>query len=924
MADILNFKEPFNPTLFDQLVSSALDKSSPASKESDIALHKFKNNEEAYLRIEPILTGCKLTESHFIALQIFENLIKTRFYTFNDEQKVNFRVFLFKLMVEKSRINDIALPKYNQVFINLIKREWPSKYPNLVSELINTAQSINIACCTNTFRVFKLLIEEIYCAQNVEVKFRKYKGQITRDVPLILDFVNMVMEKGKGMDESLVENAFVMLSTFVKYVLDDFDDNFVRYVTSYLNSRHTISVVKVLYEINRKKENELVNDEFFRFLSMYFNKFKSDHGAHNTDMFSSIPVDGSKCINKLISGNFRREYGRMTPSERDFLLQSSYLMTTIKNDTFTPFVIAFAELSDLRIFKVLLDKLPLTNKTFSVILSKMPRPIEVLIVENEDGEIVREKVEGTENLEFGKMMAYKAWQFAHSNSGYAKSHLLQILESLFSMEDEMNSNLLNRMCWTVGCIQGALSSEEEDPFYVDVLKDLLTLCENRHRKEDKAIIASNIMYVVGKYYQFLKRNRNFLRTVVKKLFEFMKEEYEGIKDMACDTLLMICEKVTIQDLNQEFVGEIIENLNEITLLLQNYQKRIVYTSVLIVIQNRTDLIEKLCAVLKNTNFGTKETCHYIKSQTLVLRYYVSYEEAKFILNFFNNSDLYVKYDVLEYFVAYFRHVKFEEATFDMAGFFINLGPFDFRNLNVLSALSARINGYEENEDPSDENDENRVERKTRQVSAIPVDTPITNSYFDSIINLLIIPSIPGIKRSDDFAYAYYNFIEKSVNIVFINKILLNDEFMETVYAGLTYQYNISLKCVKILSRLYQVSAERDLVIFMERNVLRSVENLIGIILDKDKEYIFNECVVLLQYLLKNNYMNAQTSLLELLSALQNISKEYVLLFIKGMVEINSRKVLFEHVKDFKIRALEYFDNDEYNDELELLGERIYQ
>lgn len=72
-----------------------------------------------------------------------------------------------------------------------------------------------------------------------------------------------------------------------------------------------------------------------------------------------------------------------------------------------------------------------------------------------------------------------------------------------------------------------------------MIRTLLNLCEIRKGKENKAIVASNIMYVVGAYPKFLKANWNFLKTVVKKLFEFMKEPFPGVMDMACNTFLTI-------------------------------------------------------------------------------------------------------------------------------------------------------------------------------------------------------------------------------------------------------------------------------------------------------------------------------------------------------------------------------------------------
>ena len=60
-------------------------------------------------------------------------------------------------------------------------------------------------------------------------------------------------------------------------------------------------------------------------------------------------------------------------------------------------------------------------------------------------------------------------------------------------------------------------------------QDLLGLCEQKKGKDNKAIIASNIMYIVGQYPRFLRAHWRFLKTVVNKLFEFMHETHEGVQ-----------------------------------------------------------------------------------------------------------------------------------------------------------------------------------------------------------------------------------------------------------------------------------------------------------------------------------------------------------------------------------------------------------
>ena len=65
----------------------------------------------------------------------------------------------------------------------------------------------------------------------------------------------------------------------------------------------------------------------------------------------------------------------------------------------------------------------------------------------------------------------------------------------------------------------------KSPPSISDMQDLLGLCEQKRGKDNKAIIASNIMYVVGQYPRFLRAHWRFLKTVVNKLFEFMHGEF---------------------------------------------------------------------------------------------------------------------------------------------------------------------------------------------------------------------------------------------------------------------------------------------------------------------------------------------------------------------------------------------------------------
>jgi exportin-1 len=72
-----------------------------------------------------------------------------------------------------------------------------------------------------------------------------------------------------------------------------------------------------------------------------------------------------------------------------------------------------------------------------------------------------------------------------------------------------------------------VDEDVEKRFLVTVIKDLLGLTEMKRGKDNKAVVASNIMYIVGQYPRFLKAHWKFLKTVANKLFEFMHETHEG-------------------------------------------------------------------------------------------------------------------------------------------------------------------------------------------------------------------------------------------------------------------------------------------------------------------------------------------------------------------------------------------------------------
>lgn len=239
-----------------------------------------------------------------------------------------------------------------------------------------------------------------------------------------------------------------------------------------------------------------------------------------------------------------------------------------------------------------------------VMIEKMVKPEEVLIVENDEGEIVREFVKESDTIQLYKTSRECLVYLTH----------LDVVDTETIMSDKLARQVdgtewswvnCNTLCWAIGSISGAMNEETEKRFLVTVIKDLLGLTELKRGKDNKAVVASNIMYIVGQYPRFLKAHWKFLKTVVNKLFEFMHETHAGVQDMACDTFIKIANKckrhfVALQPGESEpFIDEIVRTLRKITIDLNPQQVHTFYEACghMINAQGQKSVQERLIAEL---------------------------------------------------------------------------------------------------------------------------------------------------------------------------------------------------------------------------------------------------------------------------------------------------------------------------------------
>ncbi|MES1905324.1 MAG: Exportin-1 [Paramarteilia canceri] len=180
------------------------------------------------------------------------------------------------------------------------------------------------------------------------------------------------------------------------------------------------------------------------------------------------------------------------------------------------------------------------NKIRYGIIQNMSKPEEVIIIEDEYHNIVREKLKDTNKIKIYHVMASTLQNLMIIDEETTTSIMVELLKkqtgtwagSLDYDSDEddcpkhgSNPNWtyreINSICWAIGSVSGIMNVEKESKFLVLALKELLNMNEVLDVQASKAVIASDVMYIIGQYPRFLSNNTKFCRTVMEKLFEFM-------------------------------------------------------------------------------------------------------------------------------------------------------------------------------------------------------------------------------------------------------------------------------------------------------------------------------------------------------------------------------------------------------------------
>ncbi|KAM9859239.1 exportin-1-like [Aulostomus maculatus] len=617
-SKLLDFSQPLDINLLENVINTMHHGTGSQQQVAHELLNNLKDHPDAWTKVDKILQRSKDIQTKYYALQILERFVQTRWKILPRNQSDGIKKFVVQSVIETSRhpTNEkegVCLFKLNMVLVEILKQEWPNNWPNFIGDIV-CASMTSESLCENNMVILKLFSEEVFdfsSGQMTQLKAKHLKEHLRNEFPQIFRLCLFVMDKSQNAQlvYTTLETLLHLLHSILgaEYGIPDyiFESNLISYLVNFLNvPMFRNLVLRCLTEIAGVC------------VTKYEEKFVS--------LFTQ-----TMCLLKQIlplNTNIRLAYDQAKNEEQNFIQNLSLFMCTFQKVhsqlierrpnlrgmlmEALHYMLLLSKVEETEIFKICLEywnhlagelyrecsvssaAIPLLygvlprrqvylgvlSHVRSLMVSRMAKPKEVLVVENDHGELVREFMKDTDAINLYKTMRETLVYLTHLDYADTQRIMTEKLQNQVNMSDWGWRNL-NTLCWAIGSISGAMPEDDEMKFLVIVFKGLLKLCEQK-RGQDKVIVASNMMYVVGQYPRFLRAHWVLLKVVVKKLFEFMHETHDGVQDMACDTFFKVAQKCRhsfVQLQEGELVPLIDEILHDINAIICDLQPQQIHT-----------------------------------------------------------------------------------------------------------------------------------------------------------------------------------------------------------------------------------------------------------------------------------------------------------------------------------------------------------
>ena len=654
---------PFTPesvALLDQLMQ-AVSGADPQQRTAALdILGQLKEAGNLWIHVDTILQHTRLSDTKFFALSVLESVIQKAWNAISPDQREALKNYISTQVI--TACSDPAasgfLSKLNGVLVEIVKHEWTKTWGSFIPEICGAAKTSQ-PLCENTMNILKLLSEEIFDSSSRPLSSRRrseLKVAMNNEFSKIYELCNWVLSTAilhpGAIQNSLIRATLSTLAAFLDWIppVHVFSGNITDLLVNGLleQPQFRTSTLDCLTEIaGVKLDLTPGHSDYQMYSSFVFNLLANVIGK--LMVVCPLPLQAADPSVRTVSVKLALFFGAYLQSHLALLETAEIGMSGTENGQMLRQQVGLALKYELALTEMLEDEgfkiccefwLWLTKKLYedrfqqtamlktqmqtevydpalsqlrSLLVIRTAKPTEVLVSVDEHGNTMRVNLEDTEVTALYEVMRDILVYLTHLDPVDMYERISHRLSKQMDGTEWSWKNI-SSLSYAIGSISGTMSEDFERKFVVHVIKDLLALCEGKRGKENKAVVASNIMYVVMQYPRFLKNHWNFLKTVVKKLFEFMHEPHPGIKDMSCETLLRIAQKcgnefvqVQVQhDQREPYLFEIVRGLETHLCDLENHQKFVFYEALGQIVGNVSDLKEVTYSLEVCMNLVTAE------------------------------------------------------------------------------------------------------------------------------------------------------------------------------------------------------------------------------------------------------------------------------------------------------------------------------
>lgn len=157
-------------------------------------------------------------------MQILEELIKYRWGVLPDAQREGIKNYISNLIIKLSseeaifRHERTFLNKLNVILVQVLKQDWPQKWPSFISDLVGASKTSE-TLCENSMNILKLLSEEVFDFSRGELtqaKIKDLKSSLNQEFRLIHELCLFVLNASQKPD--LIRATLSTLFAFLSWV----------------------------------------------------------------------------------------------------------------------------------------------------------------------------------------------------------------------------------------------------------------------------------------------------------------------------------------------------------------------------------------------------------------------------------------------------------------------------------------------------------------------------------------------------------------------------------------------------------------------------------------------------------------------------------------------------------------------------------